>query len=73
MGREIEKGILSHIVNKAKNNNVEKIKAQFIPTEKNKPIEKFLPDCGFKKEGDFWVYYVKSSFVIPDCLTVSVE
>ena len=73
MGREIEKGILSHIVNKAKNNNVEKIKAQFIPTEKNKPIENFLPDCGFKKEGDFWVYYVKSSFVIPDCLTVSVE
>ena len=73
MGREIEKGILSYIVNEAKNNNVEKIRAQFVPTEKNKPIESFLPDCGFKKEGDSWVYSVKSSFVIPDCLTVSVE
>ena len=73
MGREIEKGILSYIVNEAKNNNVEKIKARFIPTEKNKPIENFLPDCGFKKEGDSWVYSVRSSFVIPDCITVSVE
>ena len=73
MGREVEKGILSYIVTEAKNNNVEKIRAQFIPTEKNKPIEDFLPSCGFKKEGDSWVYSVKSSFVIPDCIAVSVE
>lgn len=73
MGREVEKGILNHIINEAKNNRVEQIRAQFIPTQKNKPIEDFLPSCGFKKEGDSWVYSVKSSFVIPNCLTVSVE
>lgn len=73
MGREVEKGILSHIVNKARESGVERIKAQFVPTSKNKPIEDFLPNCGFKKEGDYWVYYIKSQFVIPDYLTVSAE
>lgn len=73
MGREVEKGILSHIVNKARVSGVEQIKAQFVPTSKNKPIEDFLPNCGFKKEGDYWVYSIKSQFVIPDCLTVSAE
>lgn len=73
MGREVEKGILSHIINMAKENGVEKIKAQFIPTKKNKPIETFLPNCGFKQEGDFWVYPVNSLFKMPEYLKVSVE
>ena len=73
MGREVEKGILGYILNKAKENGVERIKAQFIPSHKNKPIEDFLPKCGFQKEGDFWIYSMKSSFVIPECLTVCVE
>ena len=49
MGREVEKAILGYIINKAKENGVEKIIAQFIPSEKNKPIEQFLPNCGFQK------------------------
>ena len=73
MGREVEKGILSHIINKAKEIGVERLKAQFIPTAKNKPTEDFLPNCGFEKEGDHWVYNIKSQFVIPDFLTVSAE
>lgn len=73
MGREVEKGILSHIINKAKEAGVEKIRAQFVPTSKNKPIEDFLPNCGFKKDADSWVYSIKSSFEIPSCLTVSAE
>jgi len=73
MGREVEKGILSHIINKAKETGVERLKAQFVPTAKNKPIKDFLPNCGFEKECDHWVYNIKSQFVIPDCLTVSAE
>ncbi len=73
MGREVEKGILSYIINKAKEDGVEKIRAQFVPTSKNKPIEDFLPNCGFKKDADSWVYSIKSSFEIPSCLTVSAE
>lgn len=73
MGREVEKGIMGYIINKAKENGIEKIKAQFIPTQKNKPIEDFLPSCGFHKENDYWVYSVNSIFDIPKCLTVRTE
>ena len=73
MGREVEKGILNHIINKAKESGAQKIRARFIPTHKNKPIEDFLPSCGFKKESDSWVYSVNLPFEIPDCLTVSGE
>ena len=73
MGREVEKGILGHILNKAKKNGVEKIKAQFIPSKKNKPIENFLPSCGFKKDAEYWIYSFDSKFRIPDYITVSEE
>ena len=73
MGREIEKGMLEHIVEQARENKIERIKAQYIPTKKNKPVESFLPDCGFHKEDDHWVYSVKSSFKVPNYLKVSVE
>ena len=73
MGREVEKGMLGYIVNKAKENGVEQIKAQFIPSQKNKPIEDFLPNCGFQKDGDCWFYSLKTQFTIPEYLTVRVE
>lgn len=73
MGREVEKGILNHIINKAKESGAQQIRAKFIPTQKNKPIEDFLPNCGFKKESDSWVYSVNLPFEIPDCLTINVE
>ena len=73
MGREVEKGMLGYIVNKAKENGVEQIKAQFIPSQKNKPIEDFLPNCGFQKDGDYWFYSLKTQFIIPEYLTVRVE
>ncbi|MBI3639011.1 MAG: HAD-IIIC family phosphatase [Thaumarchaeota archaeon] len=73
MGREVEKGILSHIIEQARKNKVEYIKAQYIPTKKNKPVESFLSDCGFHKEGDHWIYSVNSTFKAPDYLRVSVE
>ena len=56
MGRGVENGILSQILIDAKHNGVEEIRANFIPTQKNKPAENFLPDFGFQKEGDNWIY-----------------
>ena len=73
MGREVEKVMLGYIINKAKENGVEIIKAKFIPTQKNKPIETFLPNCGFHKDGDYWNYSIKTQFTTPDYLTVYVE
>lgn len=73
MGRDIEIGIITYIINKAKESGVEKIKASFLPTQKNKPVEDFLPNCEFKKDGEFWIYTVKSEIKLPDYLTVKVE
>ncbi|WP_246282084.1 HAD-IIIC family phosphatase [Nitrosopumilus ureiphilus] len=70
MGREIEKSILGYIVKTAKDSGVEKIKANFIPTQKNKPIENFLPDCGFKKQDNSWIILLNETFQIPDFITV---
>jgi len=70
MGRQIEKSILGYIIKLAKQNNVNKIIANFIPTKKNQPIENFLPDCGFKKEQDFWSISLNDSFMAPDFIKI---
>ena len=73
MGREVEKAILYYIINEARENNVKRLKAKFIPTAKNKPIENLLPDSKFTKENDFWVYNVETPFNMPEFLTLRVE
>ena len=73
MGREVEKAILYYIINEAKKNNVKKLKAKFIPTEKNKPVENLLPNCKFSKDGDFWIYDIETPFNMPEFLTLRVE
>ena len=73
MGREIEKGIMNYIINIAKKNNVEKIKAKYIPTEKNQPIEKFLKSCNFEKIDDYWIFQLNKSFKNPNFLKLTVE
>ena len=73
MGREAEKAILYFIINKAKNNNIKILKAKFIPTEKNKPIENFLTDCQFYKKDDIWIYNLNKPFNMPNFLTLSEE
>lgn len=56
MGRGIEDAMMCYILSKAKEEGVIKVKAEFIPTKKNKPCEQLLPNFGFKKEGEQWVY-----------------
>ena len=70
MGRQIEKSILGYIIKIAKQNNVDKIIANFIPTKKNQPIENFLPNCGFKKENDFWSISLNHSFTVPNFIKI---
>lgn len=73
MGRDIEKGIFAYIVNQAKKENIEQIKAQFFPTQKNKPIENFLSNCNFQKQNDDWIYMIKSELLIPEYLHIEVK
>ena len=70
MGRDIEKCIMSHIIFKAKKDGVTTIKANYLPTKKNKPIEDFLPGCGFQKNEDCWIINVNNKFKSPDFIEV---
>lgn len=56
MGRGIEDAMLGYILNKAREEGVVKVNAEYIPTKKNKPCEQLLPTFGFKKEGEQWTY-----------------
>ena len=38
MGKEIEKGIIGYVIEKAKLEGIKKIKAQYLPTKKNKTM-----------------------------------
>jgi FkbH-like protein len=69
MGRGIEDAMMGYILSKAKEEGVTKVKAEFIPTKKNKPCEQLLPNFGFKKEGEQWVY----SYSVPIKQTNHVE
>ncbi len=73
MGREIEKSLIGYLIDEAKKNNVKKIIAEYIPTQKNKPSENFLSECGFLKYDDKWIYDVSHSLKLPKFLSVKVE
>ena len=73
MGRGVEDAILSEILKEAKSKKVDKIKAEFIPTEKNKPAENFLSNFGFKKQDKFWIYKLNSDIKSPNHLKVEIE
>ncbi len=70
IGRGVEDAIISHILKDAKNHGAKKVKAFFIPTTKNKPAEAFLPNFGFKKENDYWVYDLNNPIKTPNHLTL---
>jgi len=73
IGRGIEEGILGKIIEMAKKEGVKKIKAQFIPTQKNKPAENFLSNYGFQKEGEYWIFSLQNPIKIPTHITVRFE
>ena len=74
IGREIEKGIFGYVIEKAKLEGVKKIKAQYIPTKKNKQCENFLSDFGFKIQDDCYVYdIVNNAIKMPIHLTIKTQ
>jgi len=73
IGRKVEDAIMSYIINLAKNEGTEKIKANYIPTQKNKPCESFLFDLGFKQENNYWIYNTNNTIKIPSCIDIMKE
>ena len=70
MGRGVETAIIENIIHEAEKNGIKQIKAQFIPTNKNKPSENFLLDSGFKEENDFWIRNVDKKQELPSYINV---
>lgn len=73
IGRGIDDAMMANILKQAKQEGVKKIKAQFIPTQKNQPISDFLPLYGFKQEGDYWVFSLENEIKIPEHIEVISE
>jgi len=73
MGRGVENAILSQILLDAKENGIEEIRAEFIPTQKNKPAENFLLEFGFKKQDNVWIYKLNNEIKLPNHLKVEIE
>ena len=73
MGKGIEEGILGKILEMAKKEGIKKVRANFIPTQKNKPSENFLIDYGFEQEGNDWVFNLEKSIKIPEYLEVEMN
>src|SRR5918992_898210 len=73
MGRRIEYGIMSYILSEARKEGIKKVRGRYIPTKKNKPCESFLPNSGFEKEGEDWVYYPDVPFEMAKNLELIAE
>ena len=56
IGRGVEDIMLKQLIERARKENVKKIKGKFIPTLKNQPAENFYKEFGFNEEGEFWVF-----------------
>jgi FkbH-like protein len=70
MGRKVEDAIMGYIINLAKHEGIKKIKANYIPSQKNKPCESFLSDLEFYKERDYWFFDTDNTFKIPNYISV---
>ena len=66
IGRGVEDIMLSQLIERARKENVKKIKGTFIPTAKNKPAENFYKEFGFKEEGDFWIFDTEQKIKKPE-------
>ena len=73
IGRGVENAILSQILTDAKAHGVDEVKAEFIPTQKNRPAENFLSDFGFEKKENFWIYKLNNEIKSPNHLKVETE
>ena len=73
MGRGIESAILTEIIKKAKVNGIKEIRANFVPTSKNKPSENFLSDFGFQKHDEQWIYDLNNEITKINHLEVEIE
>jgi FkbH-like protein len=73
MGRGVEDAMMSYILSEAKKAGIKTVKAQYLPTSKNKPCESFLEKYGFAKNGDYWIFAPTGTIKHPKYLELIAE
>ena len=71
LGRGVERALLARVLADAATAGASRLVASFIPTGKNAPAAGFLPESGFREEGDGYVIDPRTADVAaPDWMTV---
>lgn len=66
MGRTVEQAFFAMLLDMARQKGVRELVGRFIPTAKNKPVEYFYRDLGFREESDgTWHYAVADTYPMP--------
>jgi predicted enzyme involved in methoxymalonyl-ACP biosynthesis len=65
--------MMSYILGEAKNAGIKTVKAQYLPTSKNKPCETFLEKYGFVRDGDYWTFMPTGTIKHPKYLELIAE
>jgi predicted enzyme involved in methoxymalonyl-ACP biosynthesis len=73
MGRGVEYAVMGFILREAEKEGIKRVRAQYLPTSKNKPCEEFLSKCSFKLEKDQWIYAQDSKLKVPNYLEIVAE
>jgi FkbH-like protein len=70
IGRKVETVMLALLERVAALRGVPALTAEFIPTKKNQPAEKFLPEHGFTLHGEHWRLILAAPRGIPEFYTI---
>jgi len=70
IGRGVEIGIMSYLLQEAKNQGISSVRGEFIPTEKNQPASTLFQECDFIKNGNEWIFNLKNKIKIPKYLSI---
>lgn len=67
IGRRVETAMLAVLEQMLIAQGGKTLTAEFIPTAKNLPAARFLPDHGFNQEGNQWILPLAGARVLPEC------
>lgn len=70
MGRKVEETMVYTACEHAKSLGLKTLRAEYLPTPKNKPCLKFWQSTPFEVSGDIFSFDLKNEYQLPDCIHV---
>jgi len=71
MGRAVESAALHYLSTQASNLKCTWLQGKHIPTAKNKPCQKVLPDAGFVPRDQRWQFDLRQTIALPEHITLT--